>query len=195
MKKVILRYIPFLIVVVVVSSCLKENKYFEDFSSTQPIADITKAPANAVNAAAPTSSWVLMDSLATGFDYKTAVHIAAKEHVGDVTIRMKIDKVAGQAWIASHSTLGYTLMPDSLYTVPSLDVLIPNAGVFTTGDFTVHVRSNVRDPATGTATVPKGASIFKTFKFILPVSIDTVTSAPYTTASNFRTILWYMRVK
>lgn len=193
MKKLIIKFLPLFIIVSSVSSCLKSNDYFEDFSSTQPTADIPKAKANALASATPTASWFTLDSTAAGVDYATAVHIASKDHVGDITIRMKIDKANAQTWVAAHPT--YELLPDSLYTVGSLDVLIPNAGVFTTADFNVHIKTGVRDPNTGTATTPKGASIFKTHQFILPVSIDTVVTHPYTVESNFRTILWKINVK
>jgi len=192
MKINILTYLFVLCLATSVTGCLKSNPYFEDFSSTQPIADLPKAPVNALTAAAPTNSWVLLDSTANGFDYATAVHIAAKDHIGDVTVRMNIDKAGAQNWIAAHPTAGYTLLPDSLYTVASLDVKVPNAGVFNTGDFIVRIKSGVRDPNTGTATVP-GKSIFKTNKFILPVSIESASG--YGIASNFKTILWYIRVK
>jgi len=171
------------------TACLKSNPYFEDFSSTQPIADIPKAPANTVTVStAPTNSWYILDSLAAGVDYATAVHISAKEHVGDVTLHMKIDKEAANTWISKHTTSGFSVLPDSLYTVPSLDVTIANAGVFSTGDFIVHIKTDVRDPSTGT-------SIFKTHKYILPVSIETAGNGEYGVASNFQTILWNIRVK
>lgn len=186
MKKIVTKYLPLFIVVVALSSCFKDNPYFEDFSSTQPTADIPKAKANAVLSATPTNSWFTLDSTAAGVDYATAVHIAAKEHVGDVTVRMKIDKEAGQTWVTAHPA--YSLLPDSLYTVASYDVVIPNAGVFTTADFVVHIKTGATDPDTGT-------SIFKTHKYILPVSIDSVVSHPYVVESNFRTILWLINVK
>jgi hypothetical protein len=194
MKKILFRYLPLFVLLAGTSSCLKSNDYFEDFSSTQPTADIPKAKANPLAATAtPTQSWFTLDSSAAGVDYATAVHIAAKEHVGDVTVRMKIDKEAAQKWLSTHPT--YELLPDSLYTVPSTDVVIKNAGVFSTGDFIVRIKTGVRDPNTPNATVPTPKNIFKTHNFILPVSIDAVVSHPYVVESNFKTILWKINVK
>jgi len=186
MKKTVIKYLPLFILVVGLSSCFKENPYFEDFASTQPTADIPKAKANALLSATPTASWFTLDSSAAGVDYATAVHIAAKDHVGDVTVRMKIDQQAGQTWVTAHPT--YSLLPDSLYSVANYDVLIPNAGVFTTADFIVHIKTGAVDPA-------NGKSIFKTHKYILPVAIDTVVSHPFVIESNFRNILWLINVK
>ena len=194
MNKVIINFSLVAGVLISLTACLKSTKYYEDFSSIQPIADLPKAPVNAITAAAPTNSLTLLDSLPAGVDYLTAVHLSAKDHVGDVTIRMKIDTAAAGIWLRSHASLGFRLLPDSLYTVPSLDVKITNAGVFAVGDFPVRIKTGVRDPATGTPTVP-GKSIFKSYKFILPVSIDTVLNTTYGVANNYRTILWYIRVK
>lgn len=192
MKHNIKSYLFLSLLVVSFTACLKSNPYYEDFSSTQPIADLPKAPANALNAAAPTNSWFILDSVAGGVDYPTAVHISYREHLGDVTVRMKVDKAAGQAWIDAHPTSGFKLLPDSLYTVKSLDVVVPNAGVFSTGDFIVHIRTDVRDPATSN---PTGKSIFKTNKFILPVTIESVPNTSYGIAANYASMLWYIRVK
>lgn len=189
MKKII--NIQLLVVILIssciISSCLKSNPYYEDFSSTQPIADIPKAAANAITAAAPTSSWEILDTLAGGVDYLTAIHISYKDHIGDQTVHVIIDKTAAQTWIANHATAGYTLIPDSLFTVPTTNVLIPNAGVFSTGDFKVHINTKAKNSS--------GVNVFKANKFILPVSIDTVLNQPYRVASNYRTVLWYIRVK
>lgn len=189
MKKLLLIY-TLAAATLLTTACLKSNPYAEDFSSTMPIADLPKAPANAITVAtAPTNSWYLLDSTGGGVDYATAVHISAKEHVGDVTLHMKIDKDAANLWIANHTSGGYSLIPDSLYTVPSLDVTIPNAGVFSTGDFIVHIKTGVKDPVT------PARSIFKTHKYILPVTIESAAGGKYTVASNFQTILWYIRLK
>ena len=188
MKKLLLIYLG-AAAILINTGCLKSNPYAEDFSTTQPVADIPKAPANAVAVAtAPTNSWFILDSTAAGVDYATAVHLSAKDHVGDVTLRMKIDKNAANTWITNHSTAGYALIPDSLYTVKSLDVTVPNAGVFSTGDFIVHINSGARDAATTRST-------FKTHKYILPVTIESAAGGQYTVASNFQTVLWYIRVK
>jgi len=195
MKTKLIKYIGVILLASSFTACLKSNKYYEDFSSIVPIADIPKAPVNALAAAAPTNSWVLLDSLAAGQDYLTAIHLSAAEHVGDVTIRMKIDTAAARVWLAKPTSSTYSLLPDSLYTIPSLDVKIANAGVFNTGDFVVHIKSGVRDPATGTVAVPKGTSIFKTKKFILPITIESVPGTNYGVAANYGTILWYIRVK
>jgi hypothetical protein len=185
MKNNILKYLLVVLIASSFTACLKSNPYFEDFSSTQPIADIPKAPANALLAAAATNSWEILDTLANGVDYKTAVHISAKDHIGDVAVKMKIDSVGAKNWIAAHPTLGYKLIPDSLYTVSSSTVLIPNAGVFSTGDFVVHIKSNAKDAG--------GNKLFKTNKYLLPVSIESASG--YGIASNFQTVLWYIRVK
>ncbi|MEP6676191.1 MAG: DUF1735 domain-containing protein [Ferruginibacter sp.] len=196
MKRTILKYMAAgIVITTIASSCLKSNPYYEDFSSITPMADIPKATVNAVAASAPTTSWVSLDSLPGGFDYLTAVHLSAPDHVGDVTVRMVIDKAAANTWITNHPTAGYTLIPDSLFSVPSLDVKISNAGVFSTGDFHVTIKSGVRDPATGTVLVPKGTSIFKTYKFILPISIESVPGTNYGIAANYKTVLWYIKVK
>lgn len=187
MKKRSIVYLPLFAVAILFTACLKENKYFEDFSSVQPMADIPKAPANALTAAAPTNSWFILDSAAGTVDYNTAVHLAAKDHVGDVTVRMKIDKAAGQQWLSAHPTSGFELLPDDLYTVPSTDVVIPNAGVFSVGDFTVKIKANANNGA--------GVSRFKDKKYILPVAIDQVLTNNYGIASNYKYILWYIRVK
>ncbi len=171
------------ILLVIFSSCLKKNDFYEDFSSTQPIADIPKAAANALNAAAPTNSWFILDSAAGPQDYKTAIHLSAKNHVGDVTIKVKIDIDGANEWIAKHP--GYEVLPADLYTVGSTDVLIANAGVFSTGDFAVNIKANADD---GT-----GVSRFKNKKYILPVSI--VQAGNYGIASNYKTVLWLIRVK
>jgi hypothetical protein len=187
MKKIFLKILPLLVVPIALTSCLKENKYFEDFSSTQPIADLPKAPANALTASAPTNSWFVLDSAAGTVDYNTAVHISAKDHIGDITVHMKIDRAAGQKWIDAHPAGGYELLPEDLYTVPSYDVVIPNAGVFSTGDFTVKVKANANDGA--------GVSRFKNKKYILPVAIDKVVNQDIGIASNFQYVLWRMQVK
>jgi hypothetical protein len=186
MKKVLFRIIPVLAAVASLASCLKNNDKYESYDSLKPIADLPKAKANAVKSATPTTSWMVLDTVNGGVDYKTAVHISYKDHVGDIVVKMKIDKDAAQTWL---STLGtaYKLIPDSLYTVASTDVTIPNAGVFSTGDFVVHIKSNAKDAS--------GANVFRSNKFVLPVSIDSVASSNYTIASNFQTILWYIKVK
>lgn len=186
MKRFILKYIPVVAIGFMFTSCLKNNSLYESYDSLQPIADLPKAKANALNSTTPTASWEKLDTLAGGYDYKTAVHISAKDHVGDVTVSMKIDKTAAQTWVTSMPG-GYTVIPDSLYTVGSLNVTIPNAGVFSTGDFVVHIKSNAKTAG--------GVNVFKANKFILPVSIDKVTSSNYGVAENFRTILWYIQVK
>jgi uncharacterized protein DUF1735 len=188
MKKNLLNIILLLIVTIGFTSCLKENPLYTDYSTTLPIADIPKAPANAATVAkTPTSSWQILDTLATGVDYLTAVHLSAKNHVGDITLKMKIDIDAANLWLSKNPTAGYTLIPDSLYSVPSLTVTIKDAGVFTTGDFAVHINSNAKDE--------DGNKLFKTHKYILPVSIESVNEGKYSVASNFQTILWYIRIK
>jgi len=186
MKKILFRLIPVAAAVLTMTSCLKNNDKYESYDSLKPIADLPKAKANAAKQATPTNSWMVLDTVNAGVDYLTAVHISYKDHIGDVIVKMKIDKAAAQTWL---STLGttYKLIPDSLYSVSSFNVTVPNAGVFSTGDFAVHIKTNAKD-ATGT-------NVFKANKFILPVSIDSVTSANYTVASNFQTIFWYIRVK
>ena len=168
------------------ASCLKSNDLYTDFASTQPTADITKAPGNALLAAAPTASWFTLSTTPGGVDYKTAVHISSKDHLGDVTLNMKIDKAAAATWITAHPAGGYEVIPDSLFTVPSLTVTIKNAGVFSVGDFVVHLKTDTKDGG--------GNYVFKTHKFILPVKIESVASANYTVASNFQYILWYIKV-
>jgi hypothetical protein len=192
MKRTFLKYIAAgIVITTIASSCLKSNPYYEDFSSITPIADIPKATVNAVTASLPTTSWVSLDSLPGGFDYLTAIHLSAADHVGDVTVRVSIDKAAANTWIAAHPTAGYTLIPDSLFTPGSLDVKITNAGVFSTGDFHVLIKSGTKDPTTGSP----GVSIFKTHKYILPVSIESVPGTSYGVAANYKTVLWYIKVK
>lgn len=171
------------VLLVMLASCLKKNNFYEDFSSTQPIADIPKAASNALEAAAPTNSWFILDSAAGPQDYATAVHLSAKNHVGDVTLKMKIDIDGANKWIANHA--GYELLPADLYTVGSTDVVIKNAGVYSTGDFIVNIKANADD---GT-----GVSRFKGKKYILPVTI--VQAGNYGIASNYQTVLWLIRVK
>jgi hypothetical protein len=188
MKKNIINLILLLIVTTGITSCLKENSLYTDYGSTLPIADIPKAPANAATVpTAPTNSWIILDTLSAGVDYLTAVHLSANEHVGDVTLKMKIDTSAARKWINAHLSGGYSIIPDSLYSVPSLNVTIKNAGVFSTGDFPVRIKSNAKDIS--------GNKLFKTNKYILPITIESVVGANYTVASNFQTILWYIRVK
>lgn len=168
-------------------SCLKSNPLYTDYGSTLPMADIPKAPTNALKATAPSNSWVVLDTLANGVDYLTAVHLSANSHVGDVTLKMMIDTAAARAWLNAHPTSGYKLIPDSLYSVPSLDVVIKNAGIFSTGDFVVHIKSNAKDTS--------GNKFFKVNKFILPIKIESVEGSNYQVASNFQYILSYIRVK
>ena len=186
MKKRLYQLIAVAAVIVSLTSCLKNNDKYESFDSLRPIADLPKAKANAIKQATPTTSWMVLDTVNAGVDYLTAVHISYKDHLGDVVVKMKIDKQAAQTWL---STLGtaYKLIPDSLYSVSSYDVTVPNAGVFSTGDFAVHIKTNAKDAT--------GKNVFKANKFILPVSIDSVPSAKYNIASNFQTIFWYITVK
>jgi len=188
MKPNIIKLLFLLMSTTIFVSCLKENPLYTDFASTKPLADIPKAPANALAATAPSNSWKVIDTLASGgVDYPTAVHISAKDHVGDVTIKMKIDKDAANAWLTKNPSGNYKLLPDSLYTVPSLDVKIVNAGVFSTGDFVVHIKSDAKDA--------DGNSLFRVNKYILPIAIESVEGGNYIVASNFQYILTYMRVK
>jgi hypothetical protein len=209
MKKLFYPFIPVIAVVVTLTSCLKSNDKYESYDSLKPIADIPKAPANTVTVStAPTNSWFTLDSLPAGVDYNTAVHLSAADHVGDVTLHMKIDKDAANAFISRvpffrtnigtsaspvYDTTYCALIPDSLYTVPSLDVKIADAGVFSTGDFTVHIKTAAVD-ADGTKLF-KHTPANKHKAYILPVSIDNVASAPYDVSSNFKTVLWYIKVK
>ena len=187
MKKNIVLLSFLILIVTGLLSCLKSTPLYTDYGSTQPMADIPKAPANALTGAAPTNSWIVLDTLNGGVDYLTAVHLSAKDHVGDVTLKMKIDTAAATVWINAHPSAGYKLIPDSLYTVSSLEVIIRNAGVFSTGDFPVRINTNAKDTL--------GNKLFKVNKFILPVMIESVEGANYQVASNFQYILWYIRIK
>ena len=186
MKRSILKYIPVVIMGLSLASCLKNNNLYESYDSLQPVADLPKAKANALTSTTPTNSYVVLDTTAGGVDYPTAVHISSNDHVGDVVVRMRIDKAAAQTWVTANAG-GYQVLPDSLYTIASMDVTVPNAGVFSTGDFIIRIKSNAKNAG--------GVNVFKANKFILPVSIDKVVSASYGVAENFRTILWYIRVK
>ena len=176
-----------LLLTVIVSStaCLKSNDYFEDFSSTQPVADIPKASNLGLKTPAIT---VTLDSALHTVDLKTAVHISAKEHIGDVTVKLKVDKAAAQALIARVPATGFTdyrtnqVLPDSLITVPKFDAVIPNAGVFSVGDFVVQIKTDKMSKAA-----------FNANKYVLALSIESASG--YTVASNFSTIYYNVRVK
>src|SRR4051812_48843868 len=103
MKKILFRFIPVAATVLTLTSCLKSNDKYESYDSLQPIADLPKAKANAIKSATPTTSWTVLDTVNAGVDYPTAVHISYKDHLGDVVVKMKIDKAAAQTWL---STLG-----------------------------------------------------------------------------------------
>ncbi|MEO6819013.1 MAG: DUF1735 domain-containing protein [Ginsengibacter sp.] len=205
MKKSIINLGMLLIVTTGFMSCLKSNALYTDYGSTQPIADIPKAPGNTVSTStAPTSSWQILDTTKSEVDYLTAVHLSANSHVGDVTLKMKIDVDAANAFIArvpytiaavgtKRDTIYYKVLPPELYTVPSYDVTIANAGVFSTGDFNVRIKIGTKDA--------NGENLFnhtivnKHFYYILPITIVSAGDGKYAVASNFQTILWRIRVK
>lgn len=204
MKKNIINLVLLAIVTTGFMSCLKSNDLYTDYGSTQPMADIPKAPSNAVANSSLTASWQILDTTLSEVDYLTAVHLSAANHVGDVTIKMKIDNDAGNAYIAKvpftvatvngkkDTTYNKILTPD-LYSVSSYDVKIANAGVFSTGDFAVRIKIGTK--------AADGQSLFNHtpdnhhFSYILPVSIVSAGDGKYGIASNFQTILWRIRVK
>ena len=164
------------------TSCLKSNDLYTDYGSTQPVADLPKASNLSLKTPALVAS---LDSvLAPGtVDLLTAVHISAKDHIGDVTIKLGVDNVAATALIARVPAPGqtdyrtYQILPASLITVPTTSATIPNAGVFSVGNFIVKIQ---------TGSMSKAA--FNAQKYLLAISITD--GGGYTIASNFQTIYY-----
>jgi len=164
---------------IIFGGCLKTNEYYQGFTDIAPLADFPLSHLSsdtltvyAVNIA--TSADATSDTL-------VAVHLSAKNHVGDVTFQLGLGSQdpAFLAFMAAHTE--YTLMPPNLYSFDS-SVTIINAGVLTTANFSVKFK---------TATVDTGGNnLFLSNEYVLPIIIKS--AGNYEIAQNFRMIV--MRV-
>ena len=179
MKKLIKNTIFFLLGAVVFTGCLKTNKFYEGFTSIAPSADfpLSHLPSDTLTVyaleAAPTPDATV--------DTFVAVHLSAKDHVGDVTFQLGLG-AGDPAFIAfMAANPEYTLMPSNLYSFDS-SVVIKNAGVLSTANISVKFKTSAVDGG--------GNKLFFSNEYVLPIIIKSAGS--YAIASNFRMII--MRV-
>jgi len=95
--------------------CLKPAKYYTNFFDIGTIAQFS------LGGTAPTNAWIAVQNTPT--DYTIMVNLATpKPLTKDVVITLALDTADFNQQLASG---GYTLLPDSDYTVPSWTVTIP----------------------------------------------------------------------
>jgi hypothetical protein len=179
MKKIIKNSIIFLLAPMVFASCLKTNDLYEGFTDIAPLADIPLS-----HLSSDTLTVYALDvapSPDATIDTLLAVHLSAKNHVGDVTFHLGLgtSDPAYVAFMTAHPE--YTLMPSNLYTFDST-VIIQNAGVLTTANLPISFKTASVDA--------NGNYLFISNKYVLPIIIKDAGS--YSIASNFRMII--MRV-
>lgn len=176
MKKIIKSSILFLFGAVLLSGCLKTNEYYEGFENIKPLADFplshlsTDTLTPYVLEVAPTPD-ATVDTL-------VAVHLSAKDHVGDVTFHLGLGDTdpAFTKYLEDHPE--FELLPANLYSFDST-VTIQNAGVLNTANFTVKFKSGAVDA--------DGNNLFLSHNYLLPIIIKD--AGNYDVASNFRMII------
>jgi hypothetical protein len=145
-------------------ACLKPAKYYTDFSDIGTIAQFS------LGGPTPANAWITV--LDTPTDYTLNVNLASPHPAGkDVTITLALDTADFNAQLAGN---GYTLLPDSDYTITTWQVTIP-AGQ-DTGTFHIHVSSTKLGTNTG---------------FILPLHITDAQGIPI--SSNFGYGFWLVQ--
>lgn len=108
-----------------VSSCLKDNEYFVDFSDYEPNIEL---PLAAVNVNGP--ALALFDDAAEPTDYYAVINVASMEKpTSPVTAKLALDveylnKYNAEQAAADKDYVPYELLPDSAYTISNWDVTI-----------------------------------------------------------------------
>lgn len=88
MKKLI-KYIPgVMLLVFAFTGCLKTNPLYEGFEDIKPIADINLSNLSDANDSTTAYSLDLLKDPNATIDTAVAVHLSAKNHVGDVTFKL-----------------------------------------------------------------------------------------------------------
>jgi hypothetical protein len=176
MKIIFNKLIILLILAVTLGGCLKNNDFYEGFTDLEPLADIPLS-----HLSSDTLTAYVLDAAPSpdaSVDTMIAVHLSAKNHVGDVTFTLGLgtSDPAFVAFMAAHPE--YTLMPPDLYSFDST-VTIPNAGVLNTATFPISFKTAAVDA--------NGNKLFFTNEYVLPIIIKSAGS--YKVASNFRMII------
>ncbi len=179
MKRVIKNSVIFLLVATVLGGCLKNNDLYEGFNDLAPLADI---PLSHLSSDTLTVyALPVAPSADATIDTVVAVHLSAKNHVGNVTFSLGVgaSDSAFAAFMTAHPE--YTLMPSNLYSFDST-VTITDAGVLNTATFPVRFKTATVDTA--------GNNLFLSNQYVLPIIIKD--AGGYGIATNFRMII--MRV-
>jgi len=179
MKKILKNAIILVLTPVVFTGCLKTNKLYEGYSDLAPLADI---PLSHLSSDTLTIyALPVAGSPEATIDTLVAVHLSDKNHVGDVTFTLGLgtSDPAYITFMSKHPE--YKLMPASLYSFDST-VVIKNAGVLNTGDFSIKFKTGALDA--------DGNNMFLSNEYVLPIMIKN--AGNYQIASNFRMIV--MRV-
>src|SRR4051812_5756365 len=163
----------------VLGGCLKNNDFYEGFTNLEPLADIPLSHLSS-DTLSPYALVVAPSPDAT-IDTVVAVHLSAKDHVGDVTFTLGLgtSDSAYVAFMAAHPE--YTLMPSDLYSFDST-VTIKNAGVLNTATFPIRFKTAAVDA--------EGNNRFLSNEYVLPIIIKD--AGGYKIAANFRMI--FLRV-
>ena len=144
--------------------CLKPAKYYTDFFDIGTIAQFSQGGPT------PANAWITVQGTPT--DYTIMVNLAAPKPASkDIVFTLAIDTADFNQQLAS---AGYSILPDSDYTVPSWTVTIP-AGQ-DSGTFHIQVSSAKLGPNLG---------------FILPLHIVNASGVPI--SSNFGYGFWLVQ--
>ena len=171
--------ILFFLSALILTSCLKTNDLYEGYENLAPVADI---PLSRLSSDTLTIyALAIASSPDATIDTALAVHLSAKDHIGDVTFNLGLgtSDTAFTKFMADHPE--YTLLPSSLYSFDST-VTIVNAGVLNTATLPFHFKTAALDSA--------GNNLFLSNEYVLPIIIKD--AGGYGIASNFRMIV--MRV-
>ena len=175
-----LKYFIFLLsVTVFFSSCLKTNDLYEGFENISPIADF---PLSRLSSDTLTVyALAIAPSADATVDTVFAVHLSAKDHVGNVTFQVGLG-TGDSAYVKfMHDHPEYTLMPSDLYSFDS-SVTIENAGVLSTATLPIRFKTASLDVS--------GNNAFLSNEYVLPIVLKD--AGGYKIASNFRLLM--MRV-
>jgi hypothetical protein len=168
--------IIFLLASVILGGCLKTNPLYEGFEDIKPLADIPLS-----HLSTDTLTPYVMSVAATPdatIDTVVAVHLSAKNHVGDVTFQLGLgdQDSAFKAYLKAHPD--FELCPPELYSFDP-EVTIQNAGVLNTANFKVSFKTGAVDA--------DGNNLFLSHNYLLPIIIKD--AGGYQIASNFRMII------
>jgi Domain of unknown function (DUF1735) len=179
MKKIVQNTFLIVMGMVVMTGCLKTNSLYEGYTDIKPVADL---PLSHLSSDTLTIYALPVAPSATAtIDTVFAVHLSAKDHVGDVTFHLGLGTSDPAFLKFMAENPDYSLMPASLYSFDST-VVLKNAGVLTTANVPIKFKTGQVDA--------NGDNLFLSNEYVLPIIIKDAGS--YGIASNFRMIV--MRV-